>query len=98
LDAFKDIIFKDADGTDLTSIKAFFVESNTIYNNDGDLVSTSIYNMLMKEKLKKQVAIERSKMSIEESKSKSDYAVWRKDKKRISKEAKGLPPNSKTPV
>jgi len=54
--------------------------------------------MLMKEKLKKQVAIERSKMSIEESKSKSDYAVWRKDKKRISKEAKGLPPNSKTPV
>jgi len=65
----------------LTSIKAFFVESNTIYNNDGDLVSTSIYNMLMKEKLKKQVALERSKMSTEESKSKSDYAVWRKDKK-----------------
>lgn len=54
--------------------------------------------MLMKEKLKKQINIERGKLTTEEGEGKSDYAIWKGDKKRISKAARGLASNSNTPV
>lgn len=59
LEAFKDIIFKDLDGTDLASLKSFFNESNSVY--DGEQVSNSIYNMFIKEKCKKVIDKEREK-------------------------------------
>lgn len=85
-------------------MKFFFVESNSIYN--GEEVLTSIYNMFMKEKLKKQIAIERANLTPEEKmkgfESFSDFRIWNKNlkegKNRILREAKGLPRNSTTPV
>jgi len=59
LEAFKDIIFKDLDGSDLASLKSFFNESNSVY--DGEQVSNSIYNMFIKEKCKKVIDKEREK-------------------------------------